>query len=470
MNATTRRSAVVPPFRSADYWLSFALFVCALLSKTVTATLPAALLLVLWWQRGRLEWRRDVLPLVPWFAIAAIAGAFTIWFEHDDHRRARRRLHAHACRAAAPRRPCHLVLSRQAVLAGRSQLHLSALDDRRVGVVAVSVLDRGRGDGRCARRSARRSRFAPLRRPLAGRRGPLAGYLFFCRHAGPRARFRQRLSVPFFLCRRSLSVSGESRRHRAGCERPGACHPRDWAWRCSAVLAAALIVMLGVLTWNRSACLSRCRDAVSRHDRAESAGVDGIPESRHRAGGQESPREAIDAYEGALRARPDYPASQEQSRAGAHEAWRCRRRSRRTAFPSAIWHYESVLRLEPDHFRAHYNLGTLLMDLPERHAEAITHLESAVRFSRRASKRSVNLGVVLADVPARSREAIEHLEIALAKRPDLTPCASCWNGCEPMEEKEAETEDQKIRRSEIRRSNINRNRGHLSRRIPIWMV
>ena len=36
-----------------------------------------------WWQRGRLEWRRDVLPLVPWLVVAALAGAFTIWFEHE---------------------------------------------------------------------------------------------------------------------------------------------------------------------------------------------------------------------------------------------------------------------------------------------------------------------------------------------------------------------------------------------------
>ena len=41
------------------------LFLLALLSKPVTATLPAALLVVAWWQRGRLSWRRDVLPLVP---------------------------------------------------------------------------------------------------------------------------------------------------------------------------------------------------------------------------------------------------------------------------------------------------------------------------------------------------------------------------------------------------------------------
>ena len=45
------------------------LFVLALLSKTVTATLPAALLVIFWWQRGRLSWRGDAVPLLPFFAV-----------------------------------------------------------------------------------------------------------------------------------------------------------------------------------------------------------------------------------------------------------------------------------------------------------------------------------------------------------------------------------------------------------------
>src|ERR1043166_7190485 len=41
--------------RSANgYAWGIALFVCALLSKSVTCTLPAALLIVLWWKRGRI--------------------------------------------------------------------------------------------------------------------------------------------------------------------------------------------------------------------------------------------------------------------------------------------------------------------------------------------------------------------------------------------------------------------------------
>src|SRR5208282_41920 len=57
------------------------LFACSLACKTVTATLPAALLVALWWRRGRIGWRRDVVPLVPWFVLGAAAGLFSSWVE-----------------------------------------------------------------------------------------------------------------------------------------------------------------------------------------------------------------------------------------------------------------------------------------------------------------------------------------------------------------------------------------------------
>jgi tetratricopeptide (TPR) repeat protein len=63
------------------YALSLTLFLCALASKTVTATLPAALLAALWWRRGSLEWRRDVRPLLPFVALGAVAGLMTAWME-----------------------------------------------------------------------------------------------------------------------------------------------------------------------------------------------------------------------------------------------------------------------------------------------------------------------------------------------------------------------------------------------------
>jgi Flp pilus assembly protein TadD len=82
------RADLIAPMAAAEpaagrgwYLLAFVLFLLGLLAKTVTATLPAALLVIFWWQRARLEWRRDVLPLLPFFAAGAAAGVLTAWVE-----------------------------------------------------------------------------------------------------------------------------------------------------------------------------------------------------------------------------------------------------------------------------------------------------------------------------------------------------------------------------------------------------
>lgn len=62
------------------YAAALLLFVAALLSKTVTASLPAAIALAVWWQRGRLE-RADLLPLVPFLVLGVAAGLGTAWVE-----------------------------------------------------------------------------------------------------------------------------------------------------------------------------------------------------------------------------------------------------------------------------------------------------------------------------------------------------------------------------------------------------
>jgi Flp pilus assembly protein TadD len=69
--------------RPSRYGVAFFLFVMALLTKSVTATLPAAVLVVFWWQRGVVRWREDVAPLVPFLAVAVVAGLGTIWVERE---------------------------------------------------------------------------------------------------------------------------------------------------------------------------------------------------------------------------------------------------------------------------------------------------------------------------------------------------------------------------------------------------
>ena len=82
LSGTLYLAAFLAYLRAADgaraaYGLALGLFVGALLAKTVTATLPAVLLLVLWWKRGRVA----VAPLLPFFALGAASGLVTAWME-----------------------------------------------------------------------------------------------------------------------------------------------------------------------------------------------------------------------------------------------------------------------------------------------------------------------------------------------------------------------------------------------------
>ena len=78
-----RRSAARAPWyrRSAAlYVAALAAFALALFAKTTASLLPAVLLVLAWWQRGRLR-AADVRPLVPFFAVGAALAVNTAWLE-----------------------------------------------------------------------------------------------------------------------------------------------------------------------------------------------------------------------------------------------------------------------------------------------------------------------------------------------------------------------------------------------------
>lgn len=80
-NRSIDATPAAPVDRGRAYALASGLFLCALLTKTVTASLPAALLVILWWKKGRLDWREDIRPLLPWLAVGAAFGLGTAHFE-----------------------------------------------------------------------------------------------------------------------------------------------------------------------------------------------------------------------------------------------------------------------------------------------------------------------------------------------------------------------------------------------------
>ena len=174
------------------------LFVLGLLSKTVTATLPAALLVIFWWQRGRLSWKRDVLPLVPFFVLGAAAGLFTAWVE--------RKL------IGAEGAAFDLTFIERFLIAGRviwfylgklfwpadlifiyPRWHVNQAVWWQYLFPAAALL------------------LAAVLWGLRRRwRGPLAGLLFFRWNAVPGAGFLQCVSLHLFVRGRSLSIPGES--------------------------------------------------------------------------------------------------------------------------------------------------------------------------------------------------------------------------------------------------------------------
>ncbi len=61
------------------YWLSLLAFTLAMFSKGSVAILPLLLLLIVWWQRGRItNW--DLLRSAPFFLVAAVLTPVIVWF------------------------------------------------------------------------------------------------------------------------------------------------------------------------------------------------------------------------------------------------------------------------------------------------------------------------------------------------------------------------------------------------------
>ncbi len=87
------------------WWIASLWFVAALLSKTVTASLPAALGVVLWWRDGRLT-RRALTGALPWLVLGAAFGWFTV--------------HLEATHVGAADAPWQLVGSERLLVAGRA--------------------------------------------------------------------------------------------------------------------------------------------------------------------------------------------------------------------------------------------------------------------------------------------------------------------------------------------------------------
>jgi protein O-mannosyl-transferase len=456
--------------RKSKYLLATGLFVLALLSKTVTATLPAVLLVIFWWRRGRLDWKRDVRPLCPWFALGISAGLFTSWVE----------------RTLVGARGADFLLTplQRVLIAGRAICfyagklfwpnHLTFFYPHWTIDPAVSwqwlfpagVVALGVGLVFAARRC----------------RGPLAGFLIFCGTLFPVLGFlnvypfRYSYVADHFQYLASLGIIVPVTSVLVGVIQ------RISAQRSVAIACCSLLILvLAVGTWRQSRMYrdiqtlyreslarnpgswlahynlgvlfdempGRLPDAIAEYQEALQLKPDDA-EAHVNLGFAWSRTpgrlpDAIAEYRAALQLKPDYAEAHndlgialsftpgrlpeaiaeyqaaletEPDNAEAHNNLANSLSQIPGREPQAIAEYQAALRINPDYAEAHYNLGNLLARTPGRLPDAIAEYQAALRIRPEYAKAHYNLGIVLAAIPGRLPDAIAEYQAALRIEPE----------------------------------------------------
>ncbi|MES1166647.1 MAG: tetratricopeptide repeat protein, partial [Pseudomonadota bacterium] len=366
--------------RPRDYVLAGGLFVLGLLTKTVTATLPAALLVVFWWRRGRLDWRRDGLPLLPWFALGAASGLGTAYFER--------------VLIGAEGAEFNLGAIERCLLAGRVfWFYLGKL-----AWPAALIFTYPRWSVDAAQ--AWQWLFPLAALALLGgllwwqrrSRGPLAAILLFAGGLFPVLGFFNVYPFVFsyvadhFQYLASLAVFALA---AAGAQRiPPA--PRTAA-------AGIVLVVLGALTW---AQCGMYRDATALYETTLARNPSSWMAHHNLAtlltlAGR--PAEAIPHLEAAIALNPDRAAAYNNLGDSLTRTGRAR---------EAIPHLEKALQLQPRYAVAHANLGNALLEL-HRLDEAIAHFQQALVLDPAYANAECNLGLGLAQA-GRMAEAVGH--------------------------------------------------------------
>jgi tetratricopeptide (TPR) repeat protein len=349
------------------YALALGLFVLAVLSKSVTATLPCALLLALAWRRGSLSFRRDAVPLVPWILVGAAAGLFTAWIERTY--------------IGARGMDYDLGPIERLFLAGRIVWFYLGKLIWPSGLTFIYPHWRVSADwrwslgllGLCAVAAAlaglRKWSAAPLLALLffVGSLFPALGffnvYPFRFSYVADHWQYLPCLGIIALATEGAASGAARALRHLAGPKRTRA------AWTFAAAFAALLAVLF-TLTWRQSGLY---RD------------VGGL-------------------YSDTLAKNPDCWMAHNNLGMALTESGRP---------TEAIVHLREAVRLKPDYADAHNNLGNALARVPGGSAESIAEFEAALRIEPGMAEANGNLGTALVNIPGRLQEGISHLRAAL---------------------------------------------------------
>jgi tetratricopeptide (TPR) repeat protein len=357
------------------YATATAWFVLALAAKSVTATLPAALLVVFWWQRGRLSWRRDIAPLAPWFGLAVGAGAMTAWMERTS--------------IGAKGAAFTLTVIDRFLVAGRAVwFYLGKL----VAPVDLTfIYPHWNVDDRVAGQylypAAAVAGLAVLYAFRNRARGPLATALLFIGTLFPALGFID--VYPF-----AYSYVADHFQYLAAAMVFAAVAAAVTAWsdrltpparRAAQLAAAAVVVTLAALSWRQTAIYSDAetlwRATIDRNPQCWMAcnnlGADLLQAGRL--------TEALPFVERAVEIAPD-------NAAGHTNLGTARQMQGR--MEEAVTQFEQTVRLEGDSADAQTNLGFALLQTGRIDA-ALAHLQKALELNPNLAKAHLSLGNLL---------------------------------------------------------------------------
>jgi tetratricopeptide (TPR) repeat protein len=379
------------------YGCALDLFLLAVLSKTVTATLPGALLVIFWWQRGRLSWRKDVLPLVPFFLLGAGGGLITAWWE----------LKINNC--VGPE--FQFTLVERLLIAGRAiWFHLGKLC---WPATLTFLYPRWQIDS-----AAWWQYLFPLgvTALLAGcwsirrrTRAPLAALLFFAGTLFPVLGFFNLYTFRYSLVANHyqyLASLGPFTLAAVGAAWLCA-HWRPWPRRVGYAVCLAALAVLAGLTWRQS----------HMYADSETLYAQTIAENpacwlaHYNLGNALADRGQVDLaiahYRKALEIKPDY-AEAHYNLGNALAG--------RGQVDLAIAHYRKALEIKPDYAEAHYNLGNALAGRGQVDL-AIAHYQKALDVKPDHVKAHNNLAALLAG-RGQVDLAVAHYRKALEIKPD----------------------------------------------------
>ena len=385
--------------RSARHWiLALGLFALALLSKTVTATLPVSLAVLAWWRRGELNWTRDLRPLLPFLLLGIAGGVTTAWVEHSI--------------IGAKGFEFDLAPVERFLLAGRAVWFYLASVVWPVGL--VFIYPRWEISQAVWWQYLFPIALAGLMLALwqlrARTRAPLATLLLFGAALAPALGFvdvypfRYSFVADHFQYAASLAPIALAAAAATTFAARTALGPAP-----RLALSMALLAPLAVLTWHHSHQYQDAetlyRTTIARNPEAWMAHHNLGVLLLHRPNGDL--REALGFVEEALRLNPQN-AEALNSRGFLRQRLGDRVSARRD--------YEMAIRLNPDLSSPHNNLG-VLAHAEGRLEDSLAHYREAIRLSPRDPEPQRNLGISLLDLD-RVAEAGPYIRGAYALNPD----------------------------------------------------